>query len=262
MQNQLAHCTSLPLSEPAKEFRLIPSGLFRAIDGRPGECEGWLLDRIAAQNIVRQSNARSTDRVIDYEHQTIASAKNGMAAPAAGWFKRMEWREGDGLYVIDARWTARATAMIKAQEYRFISPVFTYDKTGKVVDVLHAALTNNPALDGLTELAAASCVLHGTATAADIAKAACAYQDSMAAKGVHITTVQAVRHVSPVSAALSADNRQQQSASVDKSAAIADAICTYQKKMQQLGIYVTTAQAARHVAFTSSTHHERNSHEI
>ena len=174
----------------------MPAGSFRAIDGRPHGIGGWTLDRAAALHIIRLANARSTDHVIDYEHQTLSAAKNGMAAPAAGWFKRLEWREGDGLYVTDARWTDRAAAMIKAKEYRFISPVFTFDKDGRVIDVLHAALTNNPALDGLTELVAASRQLNGHSGPEEIAKAACAYQERMSAHGVHVTTVQAVNHVS------------------------------------------------------------------
>jgi phage I-like protein len=72
----------------------------------------------------------------------------------------LEWREpGEGelggLY-FSPEWTAKAAAMIDAREYRYISPVFTYDPTGAVLDVLHAGLTNNPGLDGLTDLAALS----------------------------------------------------------------------------------------------------------
>ena len=113
---------------------------------------------------------------------------------------------------------------------------------------LHAALTNNPALDGLTELAAASCVLHGTATAADIAKAACAYQSSMQAKGVHITTMQAVNHVSPPSrlTELTASNSVRQNS--ETAEAIAKAACAYQNSMAAKGVHITTVQAVNHVS--------------
>lgn len=48
--------------------------------------------------------------------------------------------------------------MIAAGEYKFISPVFGYNKRGEVIELLHAALTNTPALDGMDAvmLAAAS----------------------------------------------------------------------------------------------------------
>lgn len=263
METQIAHCATLPITAPAKEFRLIPAGTFRAIDGRPYGLDGWHLYRDAALRIIRMAADRASDYVIDYEHQTLSVAKNGQAAPAAGWFKRLEWREGDGLFVTDARWTERAKAMIQVKEYRFISPVFTYDITGRVLDVLHAALTNNPALDGLTELAATRRLFNVTPTTPElIAKAACAYQDSMNAQGVHVTTVQAVLHVSPVSAALSAASRRPHCAHRPESEAIAKAACSYQDSMRAKGIHVTTVQAVNHVSPTATTHYERNSREI
>lgn len=59
------------------------------------------------------------------------------------------------MYAIDVEWTERATQMIEGGEYKYISLVFAYDKkTGKVKRLLHAALTNNPALDGMDAVAA------------------------------------------------------------------------------------------------------------
>lgn len=74
-------------------------------------------------------------------------------APAAGWFKRMEWREGIGLFATDVRWTDKAKVMIAAREYRYISPVFHYGPDGDVLNLIGLGLTNTPALDGLTDLA-------------------------------------------------------------------------------------------------------------
>ncbi len=61
----------------------------------------------------------------------------------------MEWREGAGLYATGVEWTDNAAAMIAAGEYKFISPVFAYNKRGEVLELLHAALTNTLALDGM-----------------------------------------------------------------------------------------------------------------
>lgn len=137
------------------EIQLFPAGEFRAADGRPKGLSSWRIDATLAAALIAEVDARTNDLVLDYEHQTMLTAENGQPAPAAGWFKSLEWRAGDGLYAIDVRWTERATAMIEAGEYRYISPVFAYDKkTGAVLRLVNAALTNNPALDGMDAVAA------------------------------------------------------------------------------------------------------------
>lgn len=141
---------------PAREFRILPAGVFRAKDGRPSHLPGWKIDAEIARRVIAAS-ASTEDIVIDYEHQTINAEKNGKPAPAAGWFKRMVWREGAGLFAVDVRWTDKARAMIAAGEYRHISPVFPYSTvTGEVQKIIGLGLTNNPALPGLTNLAALS----------------------------------------------------------------------------------------------------------
>ncbi len=141
------------------EALILPAGSFRARDGRPStdypELASWHVDaRIAARLIAQVADARG-DVVIDYEHQTLNAEDNGQPAPAAGWFRELEWREGLGLYATDVLWTANAARHIEAGEYRYISPVFEFDPTtGEVTTILMAALTNYPALDGHSDLAA------------------------------------------------------------------------------------------------------------
>lgn len=139
-----------------KTFRLLPAGEFRSADGsgRPKDVPAWHIDAQTAIPVIARCLARQSRPVIDYEHQTLYTEKNGQPAPASGWVEALEWRD-DGLY-ITADWTERAAAMIDAREYRYISPVFSYDKTGRVLDIKHVGLTNNPGLDGLTDLAALS----------------------------------------------------------------------------------------------------------
>ncbi|WP_423197443.1 Mu-like prophage I protein [Cupriavidus sp. H19C3] len=153
----IAHL-SVEIPTGASVIQLLPAGSFRANDGRPTECDAWHIDDTIAATVVAAVNSRGKPYVIDYEHQTLAKATNGQPAPASGWFTTVEWRPGDGLYAVDVEWTERAAAYIAAREYRFLSPVFTYDKTGAVGQLLHVALTNTPALDELDEvsLAAAS----------------------------------------------------------------------------------------------------------
>lgn len=133
-------------------LKLLPAGDFRARDGRPTECAAWRLDAASAARLIAAAAERQTRYVIDYEHQTLNAAKNGQPAPAAAWFKSLEWREGDGLYATDVEWTARASALIEAHEYAYLSPVFAFDQTGHVTALLNAALTNDPALDCLSEV--------------------------------------------------------------------------------------------------------------
>lgn len=151
---------------PPRVVRLLPAGSFRAKDGRPQGLPGWHLDFLGARALI-DAASRQTDRfLIDYDHQTLNAKVNGQKAPAAGWFATLEWKEGDlapqgpGLYATDVEWTATAAAAIEAREYRYLSPVLTYDPdTGAVTGLLMAALVNYPALDGLTDLAAAHFLL-------------------------------------------------------------------------------------------------------
>lgn len=139
-------------------IQLFPAGEFRARDGRPTECAAWVMTREIAERLIAAADARETPYVLDYEHQTLRAAKNGQPAPAAAFFKKLEWREGVGLFAIDVEWTAAAAEMVAAKAYRFISPVFSFNKDGHVLEILHAALTNTPAVDGMEDvmLAAAS----------------------------------------------------------------------------------------------------------
>ena len=136
------------------EFRLMPAGQFRAKDGRPVGLSGWNLSDAGARRIVEAAQRQRDRFLIDYDHATLAENGGGKAA---GWFSRLEWRPGDGLFAVGVEWTASAQTAISAGEYRYISPVLTYDpKSGDVTGVLMAAIVNYPALDGLTDLAVAA----------------------------------------------------------------------------------------------------------
>lgn len=161
MKTRIASLSLALTSTSPNEIQLLPAGYFRAQDGRPEECpEGWYIDASIAATLIAAADDRATPYVLDYEHQTLRAAKNGQPAPASGWFKQLEWREGEGLFATGVDWTATAASHIEAKEYRFISPVFLYDKEGRVTSLINAALTNTPALDDMDEvmLAAASLI--------------------------------------------------------------------------------------------------------
>ncbi|MDO8769568.1 MAG: phage protease [Burkholderiaceae bacterium] len=149
------------LAAGASRVHLLPAGYFTSIDGRPGNVEGvtaqqWRLTMQDAWPLITALNNSANPMLCDYEHQTLMTATNGLPAPAAGWCKKLEWVEGSGLYAVDVDWTDKAKSMIASKEYKFISPVFEFDKeTGAVTSLKHFALTNNPGLDCLEPLVAA-----------------------------------------------------------------------------------------------------------
>jgi phage I-like protein len=146
---------------PGNELQLLPAGAFKGRDGRPFDAPGWVIDAQLAQRLIAAADARGTPYVIDYDHQTLLAKENGQPAPAAGWFKKLEWREGVGLFAVDVKWNDRAAAMIAAREYLYISPVIGYDKTTGAVTALYmAAIVNNPAIDGMGAILLAAAALH------------------------------------------------------------------------------------------------------
>ncbi len=147
------------LRQPFPEIRLLPDGAFAARDGRPGTLTGgtlnaWTLSQAFAARLIALWRRRETPLVIDYEHQSLNARHNGQPAPAAGWIESLRYVPGEGLFAA-VRWTEGAKAFIGQDEYRFISPVFSFNpQTGDVLELKGAALTNVPALDGLGAIAA------------------------------------------------------------------------------------------------------------
>jgi phage I-like protein len=134
------------------EIQLTPSGEFTPSDGREMKVRAWRIDRDIAARAIAATTAMKNPPVIDYEHQTLRKEENGQPAPAAGWMRGFAWREGKGLFAT-VELTQRAKQYIADGEYRFVSPVFTYDPTGAVTSIRMAALTNTPAIDGMEPLA-------------------------------------------------------------------------------------------------------------
>ena len=139
---------------------LIPEGIFKGIDGRPFDAPHWNLTPERGEQIVAALNQRSIDMVVDYEHATLKAQESGDPAPAAGWLKSggFQYIKGVGVCSAQFEWTDKASGYISSDEYKYLSPVFFYDKNGDVKQLLHIALTNTPNLDQLPEarLAAAA----------------------------------------------------------------------------------------------------------
>ncbi len=150
-------------SGTSPRVQLMPDGYFKSHDGRPDDTElgAWLMDESAFNMLKVFADQRSNDFHFDYEHQTLNADDNGKEAPAAGWFnpKDLEYVPGEGLFALNVKWTDKAANYLRNDEYRYISPVFHYGKDGRPVKLRHFALTNEPAVDGMKQIA----VLKGNA---------------------------------------------------------------------------------------------------
>ena len=108
---------------------------------------------------------RGVDLVVDYEHQTLT----GERAPAAGWVKELFAEDGH----IKARveWTIPAKQYLENKEYRYLSPVITVRKTDNKAMGLHSlALTNTPAIAGMTPIVNSSTFQGGETTMNELIK--------------------------------------------------------------------------------------------
>ncbi|WP_044469946.1 phage protease [Mannheimia massilioguelmaensis] len=143
--------------------QLLPKGEFRSRDGSPQDVAHWFIDKTIAHRLMDKVRALKQDILIDYDHETIIKAKNGVDAGnvvAAGWFNadEMQWFDDDeraGLF-IKPRWTPKAYQQIKDGEFAFLSAVFPYDENGIPLELRMAAVTNDPGVTGMQRLAVLS----------------------------------------------------------------------------------------------------------
>ena len=136
---------TLAMAELPGWLRLLPLGQVNLVDGRPP----FEVDPESLTSMVKAFGARGTDLVIDYEHQSL----KGGRAPAAGWIKDLEVRE-DGLWA-KVEWTGKAGEYLKRREYRYFSPVLRIDPDSRrPQELMNVALTNVPAIQGLSPLVA------------------------------------------------------------------------------------------------------------
>lgn len=155
--------TSFALIAGSKAVQLFPAGQFSAPEGSLAGEGPWNLNKKQAKQLMAALSDQP-DMLIDYDHQSLLFTENKQPLAAAGMFSgaQLRWREGKGLFAESVQWTKTAAAKIKAKQYRYISPLFTYDsRTGAVQQLISIALTDNPAIKNMQaiELAAASLFL-------------------------------------------------------------------------------------------------------
>lgn len=105
------------------------------------------VDAESYEAMKKQIAQRGVDVVVDYEHQTL----KGVQAPAAGWVKELILT--DGCIAARVEWTPTATKYLENKEYRYLSPVISARKSdGKAIGLHSLALTNTPAIEGMTPI--------------------------------------------------------------------------------------------------------------
>ncbi len=143
----------------------VPDRVLLAPWGQVESTNGsFVVDEESAALAIAAMTAHATDTPIDYEHQTLGGsyASPDGRAPAAGWIKKLEAEPGVGL-IAKIEWTAQAKEMLAAKEYRYLSPVALIRKSDrKMIGIHSAALTNKPAIRGMTPI-----VNRATGAAAD-----------------------------------------------------------------------------------------------
>lgn len=141
--------------EPVSEFLLIPFGDV-SLD-RPAAGGDFHFSRAHAEQAMRWFESVGRKLAIDYEHQSFDrfNTRADGLRPAAGWIGGLAVRD-DGLWATNVTWTERAGGLIRTGEYRYFSPVIYWaDEDYVALDALGpVALTNDPAMRGVTALAA------------------------------------------------------------------------------------------------------------
>jgi len=93
--------------------------------------------------VVARFRARALPVPIDVEHATHIRGTQGLDAPAYGWIRDMEVREGALWGRVE--WTEQGAAWVASRAYKFLSIGYTLDKpTGEITEILSAGLVNRP----------------------------------------------------------------------------------------------------------------------
>jgi len=117
---------------------LIPAGEVSGRDGR-----NWNNSRPAV--ILEYFTELARDLPIDIEHSTELKGPKGEPAPAVGWIKELQQREGE--IWGKAEWTEQGKQLVGDRAYRYLSPVIIYEKDGgTIVGITSVAVTNQPNL--------------------------------------------------------------------------------------------------------------------
>lgn len=143
----ISYASAIELNADGKNvptsFMAIPAGVVFGRDGRR-----WTNDH--PKNIVNAFDAEGVDLPVDYQHGSEYHKTDGKPVPAAGWIKAVH--NIDGAIWVDVEWTAKASEMIVAKEYRYISPAFARNLDNSILALSSIALVLKPNLAALPAL--------------------------------------------------------------------------------------------------------------
>lgn len=129
------------------QIELIPLGSLVLRDGRGEVGRLTRPDQVIASSM---ATAPSGVMPIDFDH--AIDGKGSGDGRAAGWITGLT-RKGDRI-MASVEWTKLGAEALRDKTYRFISPTFYFEtRGGEVSHIARAALTNNPALGELKQLA-------------------------------------------------------------------------------------------------------------
>lgn len=119
--------------------QLIPAG--PEVAGRDGRV--WRM--VDPEGFVQAANRAGQELPIDIEHASQVKGARGEPAPAVGWIKELEARNGEIWGRVE--WTDQGREVVSSRAYRYLSPVFKYARAGgEIARMVSAGLTNLPNL--------------------------------------------------------------------------------------------------------------------
>lgn len=140
-QTQLFICNQGQLDGAPETIKLLPLGLVKSQKGN------FYVDEESFREMKNHFEGRGIDIVVDYEHQTLKDVQ----APAGGWIKNLFL--ADGAVCANVQWTGKAKEYLENREYRYLSPVVVVRNSDMKAISLHSvALTNSPAIDGMSPI--------------------------------------------------------------------------------------------------------------
>lgn len=116
-----------------KLFQICPYGQYENRN-EAGAVTRQLCDREAFHNVVA---AFDSPVLVDFDH----NSEDG-STEAAGWIEALS--VDDSGLVAEVKWTDSGLAAIENRRYRFVSPVWHTDNSGRPVKLLRVGLTNRP----------------------------------------------------------------------------------------------------------------------
>ncbi|MEO0442815.1 MAG: phage protease, partial [Pseudomonadota bacterium] len=142
---QLPHQPLKTEGEVPEWLLLLPAGHFKGLDGRQ-----WT--NPDSQAVLNETKRYGLDLPVDIEHATQLKSPEGSYAGAIAWIPLEEIEIREGAIWGKVAWNDRGDWMVRGRDYRYYSPVFSFDAKDRVIRLISVGLTNRPNLPQLPAL--------------------------------------------------------------------------------------------------------------